>query len=83
MIGVNRIGKGNGLEYIESSMAFDPLGERLTKPHSKSELMVVDVEADKVRQIRSQFPFKEDRQVELYGSLYTLAPRQTLTSKAL
>lgn len=70
MIGVNRIGKGNGLEYIESSMAFDPLGERLTKAHSKSELMIVDVEADKVKKIREQFPFKADRQPELYESFY-------------
>lgn len=71
IIGVNRVGKGNGLEYIESSMAFDPMGERLTKAHSRSELMVVEVDADKVKQIRGQFPFKEDRQVELYETFYT------------
>lgn len=71
IIGVNRTGKGNGLEYMESSMAFDPLGERLTKAHSKLELMVVDVEANKVRQVRKQFPFKEDRQLELYESFYS------------
>jgi len=73
IIGVNRIGKGNGLEYIESSMAFDPLGERLTKAHSKSELMVVDVDADRVKQVRKQFPFKEDRQMELYETFYAKA----------
>lgn len=70
VIGVNRIGKGNGIEYVESSMAFDPLGERLTKAHSKSELMLVDVETNKVKEVRSQFPFREDRQVELYESFY-------------
>ena len=70
IIGVNRVGKGNGLEYIESSMAFDSMGERLTKAHSRSELMVVEVDADKVKQIREQFPFKEDRQVELYETFY-------------
>lgn len=71
VIGVNRIGKGNGIEYVESSMAFDPLGERLTKAHSKSELMLIDVEANKVKEVRRQFPFREDRQVELYESFYT------------
>lgn len=71
IIGVNRTGKGNGLEYIESSMAFDPMGERLTKAHSKSELMVVEVDADKVKQIRKKYPFKEDRQMELYETFYT------------
>lgn len=73
IVGVNRIGKSNGVEYIESSMAFDPLGERLTKAHSKSELMVVDVDADKVKQVRKQFPFKEDRQMELYETFYAKA----------
>lgn len=70
IIGVNRTGKGNGLEYTESSMAFDPSGERLTKAHSKAELMVVEVEPDKVREIRKEFPFKEDRQLELYENFY-------------
>ena len=70
IIGVNRTGKGNGLEYMESSMAFDPSGERLTKAHSKAELMVVDVEPDKVAKIRKAFPFKKDRQLELYESFY-------------
>lgn len=71
IIGVNRTGKGNGLEYTESSMAFDPMGERLTKAHSKSELMVVEVDADKVRMIRKKFPFKQDRQMDLYETFYT------------
>lgn len=71
IVGVNRAGRGNGLEYTESSMAFDPLGERLTKAHSKSELMIVDVAPEKVKQVREIFPFKEDRQMELYESFYS------------
>ncbi len=70
IVGVNRIGKGNGLEYTESSMAFDPFGERLTKAHSKAELMVINVEKDTVNRIRKQFPFREDRKPELYGEFY-------------
>lgn len=70
VVGVNRIGKGNGLEYVESSMVFDPLGERLTKAHSKAELMVVEIDKEKVKAVRKQFPFKEDRQMELYKSFY-------------
>lgn len=70
IVGVNRIGKGNGLDYVESSMVFDPMGERLTKAHSRAELMVVEVESEKVRQIRGQFPFKGDRQQELYETFY-------------
>ena len=70
VVGVNRIGKGNGLEYIESSMAFDPYGERITRAHSKSELMVIDVVAKKVREVRRQYPFREDRKPEIYETFY-------------
>lgn len=70
VVGVNRIGKGMGLEYIESSMAFDPLGERLTKAHSKAELMVIEVNPAHVKNVREKFPFKKDRKVELYKELY-------------
>ncbi|MDO5154547.1 MAG: carbon-nitrogen family hydrolase [Eubacteriales bacterium] len=70
IVGVNRIGTGNGLEYIESSMAFDPLGERLTKPDNKAPLQVVELQAEVVASIRKQFPFKQDRKKELYANLY-------------
>ena len=70
IVGVNRVGKGNGLEYVESSMLFDPLGERLTKAHSKAELQVVELHAGLVKEIRRQFPFKKDRQTDLYVGLY-------------
>ncbi|MGN0438592.1 MAG: nitrilase-related carbon-nitrogen hydrolase [Lachnospiraceae bacterium] len=72
IVGVNRIGTGNGITYTESSMAFDPLGERLTKPHSKSDLMVIDVNHAHVKNVRQKFPFKKDRQVELYKGFYNM-----------
>lgn len=68
--GVNRVGKGNGLEYVESSMLFDPFGERLTKAHSKQELQVVTIDAETVTNIRKQYPFREDRKEELYETFY-------------
>lgn len=70
IIGVNRIGTGNGLSYTESSMAFDSLGERLTKPHSKSELMVVDIDPDYVNKVREEFPLKKDRRADMYKEFY-------------
>lgn len=70
VVGVNRVGKGGGHEYMESSMAFDPLGERLTKAHSKAELMVVDINPAHVKNIRTKYPFRNDRQRELYRSFY-------------
>lgn len=70
IIGVNRIGEGNGITYTESSMAFDPLGERLTKAHSKAELMVVEVNPAHVKNVRGKYPFKKDRRIELYKGFY-------------
>ncbi len=70
VIGVNRKGCGDGIVYTESSMAFDPLGEKMTKPHCKSELMVVDVNPAHVKNVRQKYPFKKDRRVDLYCSFY-------------
>ena len=70
VVGVNCVGKAMGLEYIESSMAFDPLGERLTRAHSKAPLMVIDVNPAHVKNVRKRYPFKEDRQIDLYRDLY-------------
>ncbi len=70
VVGVNRIGRGNNIEYVESSAAFDPLGERLTKIHDESELMVVDVDKDYVKDVRRKYPFRQDRNTEFYETLY-------------
>ena len=70
IVGVNRTGKGNGLEYCESSVAFDPFGERLTEAQDQSELLIIDVDPDEVRRIRRQFPFREDRKKDLYKGFY-------------
>lgn len=70
VMGVNRVGTGNNLEYIESSMAFDPLGERLTKAHSKSELMIVEVNPAHVKNVRETYPFRKDRKPDLYCKFY-------------
>lgn len=83
VVGVNRIGKGNGLEYIESSMAFDPMGERLTKAHSKSGLMLVDIDVNQVEKCRAQYPFRQDRQIEFYESLYSKNLLSTVPEKII
>jgi len=70
VVGVNRLGIGNGLEYVASSMAFNPLGECMTEPGSKESLQIVDVSVDCVNRVRRQFPFKQDRNTELYSKWY-------------
>lgn len=69
--GVNRVGKGNGLEYTESSMAFDPLGKRLTREDAKEDVLVVDINPDQVVSVRKQFPFRSDRKPVLYKGFYS------------
>ena len=51
-------------------MAFDPLGERLTKAYSKSDLMVINVDPDMVHEVRRQYPFRDDRRPDLYKTFY-------------
>lgn len=71
VVGVNRTGRGNGLEYVESSMAFDPLGNCMTGEGEKAPLYVIEAEPETVAGIRQKYPFKKDRQPELYQSFYT------------
>lgn len=70
VVGVNRVGRGNGLEYVESSMAFDPMGERLTKAHSRSELMIIDIDPKETKRVREKLPFRKDRQWDMYIDFY-------------
>ena len=55
-VAVNRVGKGGGIEYDGGSVAFDPWGERLGGAGD-----VVTVDPARVGEVRSRFPFVEDR----------------------
>lgn len=62
IMGVNRTGEGNGLQYIPSSVAFNPYGERLT-PESTDELLYIDIQPELAELYRKEFPVREDRKV--------------------
>lgn len=70
IVGVNRTGIGNGLEYTESSMVFDPFGEKLTQESKNQELLIVEIDANRVREVREQYPFKRDRKPDFYKDFY-------------
>lgn len=53
VIGVNRIGDGNGIPYDGGSVAFDPWGVPLGAG-------VVSVDAERVRAVRAEYPFLRD-----------------------
>lgn len=69
VVGVNRTGSGNGEEYVPSSVAFSPLGERLTKAGDTAELLIVELDVNQVKRVREQFPFRQDRREELYREI--------------
>jgi len=70
MIGVNRTGADkNKINYIKSSLVFDPAGEKLKPSLSFPVLDIYDLALEKVKSVRESFPVKQDRKPELYKSL--------------
>lgn len=61
VVGVNRVGQGDGLEYVGDSAVIDPWGEVLASGASVEALLVVDVDASTVEKTRSAFPVLQDR----------------------
>ena len=67
MIGVNRIGVANGLEYPGGSVAFDPWGVRMAA-NAGSGVPLVTVDAARVATVRAQYPFLKDRETPSAGN---------------
>jgi len=67
VLGVNRVGIGDGLEYSGDSVFLDPLGEDLAVVVPGSEgCYCGDVDATEVSRIREQFSFLKDRRPEVF-----------------
>lgn len=66
MLGVNRVGDGNGIHYAPSSAAYDPYGRRLTPEHDSSSLLYIDIDPSVALSYRESFPLKTDRRSDLY-----------------
>jgi predicted amidohydrolase len=56
VVGVNRTGSADGLDYIGGSIIYDPWGARIDEPSSDSSLRAGTVSHRKVEQIRESFP---------------------------
>ena len=64
VIGVNRVGEGGRntkLAYSGDSRILDPLGEVRAAAAGGEALLVTDIDADHVAEVRAQFPFLPDR----------------------
>lgn len=74
VLGVNRKGMGNGLEYESSSQAFDCEGHLLDSEGITTgfgdECILIEAVPETVIQKRKEFPVKEDRKKQLYRIFY-------------
>ena len=61
VVGCNRVGSGGPLDYAGDSAIIDPLGEVLAAGARIETLLVADVTADRVAEVRSALPFLADR----------------------
>jgi predicted amidohydrolase len=62
VVGVNRVGSGDGLEYAGDTAIIDPMGQTVASATTEAEeIVVAEVDTAAVRQTRTRFPFLHDR----------------------
>lgn len=61
VVGVNRVGTGDGLDYAGDSTVIDPLGEELAAAAGGETMLLADLDAARVKQVRKDLPFLQDR----------------------
>ena len=61
VVGVNRVGTGDGLTYVGDSVILDPLGEPVASAGADEGVITADVDPERVRAVREKFPFLADR----------------------
>lgn len=61
VIGCNRVGNGNGLPYSGDSRIIDPLGEVLAAAAQTESILLADISAERVADVRDRFRFLQDR----------------------
>lgn len=70
IIGVNRVGNGNNLNYTGNSMVISPLGEIMEEAKNVETILFSEISIDLVEKVRSGFPVKKDRKEALYVRYY-------------
>lgn len=75
VLGVNRVGVGDGLHYTGDSALLDPLGERLDGLSAAAGVVAGEVQPELVRQVRARFTFLADRRPEVYAGLARIGER--------
>ena len=68
MVGVNRVGTGDGHHYTGDSVILDPMGRPLAEASLTETVLLADLTADEVKRVRDRFPFLADRRGPAGGS---------------
>ena len=71
IIGINRVGFGNGLQYNGTSIFIGPDGEILNEMNNKETLIIRELEIKKIEEVRNRFDVKKDRKEMLYRTIDT------------
>jgi predicted amidohydrolase len=61
VVGVNRVGSAKDLPHLGGSVLLDPMGGTLAEGDDREAVLVADVDAATVREVRAKFPFLADR----------------------
>ena len=61
VVGVNRVGDGGRLHYCGDSMIVDPFGEIVARAVDTETVIVANVDPERVRSVRAEYPFLQDR----------------------
>ena len=61
VVGVNRVGDGGRLHYCGDSTIVDPFGEIVAQAGDSETIIAADVDPERVRSVRAEYPFLQDR----------------------
>lgn len=70
IVGINRVGEGDGIEYNGASLFIDPNGDMLNEISHDEALIIRDIDINEVKRIREIFDIKKDRREKLYHSFF-------------
>lgn len=69
VVATNRVGSDENNKFFGHSMIIDPMGEVLIESGEVETILTSDIELDEVDNVRSKFPFLNDRKPEFYKIL--------------
>ena len=77
VVGVNRVGTGDGLTYVGDSVILDPLGEPVAEAGDEECVIIGEVDAERVQTVRKKYPFLADRRERPRRSLHLRPSSET------